>query len=74
MNDPTHNVFAGNNVRIVQQLYELFGKRDFNSILGLLSTEVEWGEPDNPFNLNFIDKKDVMTVKLIFRNWEPIIL
>ena len=38
------------NIRIVQQLYAAFAKRDINTIVGLLSSEVEWGEPENPFN------------------------
>ena len=38
------------NIRIVQQLYAAFAERDINTIVGLLSSEVEWGEPENPFN------------------------
>jgi len=38
------------NIQIVQKLYEAFGKRDINAIIEMLSNEVEWGEPSNPFN------------------------
>jgi hypothetical protein len=27
-----------------------FMKKEINTILGLLSDDVEWGEPENPFN------------------------
>ena len=37
-------------IEIVQTLYKAFFNRDFNTILSLLSTGVEWGEPANPFN------------------------
>jgi len=38
------------NIELVKQLYLNFSKRDINSILNLLSEDVEWGEPDNPYN------------------------
>jgi ketosteroid isomerase-like protein len=38
------------NIEIVKQVYEAFAKRDINAILNLLSPDVEWGEPSNPFN------------------------
>ncbi len=38
------------NIKIVQQLYSAFAKRDINTIVGLLNSDVEWGEPENPFN------------------------
>ena len=38
------------NITIVQQLYAAFAKRDIETIVGMLSPDVEWGEPDNPFN------------------------
>ena len=38
------------NVAIVQQLYSAFAKREINKLMALLSPEVEWGEPSNPFN------------------------
>jgi len=38
------------NIKIVQQLYEAFAKRNINAILGMLSPDVEWGEPLNPYN------------------------
>ena len=38
------------NIELVKQLYYAFSKKDINTILGLLSDDVEWGEPENPFN------------------------
>jgi len=38
------------NIKIVQQLYDAFAKRDINAIVGMLSADVEWGEPMNPHN------------------------
>ncbi len=38
------------NKKIVQLLYSAFAKRDVNAIVELLSSDVEWGEPENPFN------------------------
>jgi ketosteroid isomerase-like protein len=38
------------NVELVQKVYAAFVKRDIGSILALLSTDVVWKEPDNPFN------------------------
>lgn len=38
------------NIKIVQQIYSAFARRDINTIVGLLSADVEWGEPENPFN------------------------
>lgn len=37
-------------IEIVKQLYNAFMKKDIPSILALLSEDVEWGEPENPFN------------------------
>lgn len=37
-------------VDVVRELYAAFGRRDMNAILGLLSEDVVWGEPENPFN------------------------
>jgi uncharacterized protein len=37
-------------VEIVQQLYGAFGRRDMPAVLEMLSPEVEWGEPSNPYN------------------------
>jgi len=42
--------FQTENVKIVRQLYAAFAKRDINAIVGMLSPDVEWGEPSNPFN------------------------
>ena len=41
---------VSNNVNLVQQLYGAFAKRDIQAILAMLSPDVEWGEPNNPFN------------------------
>lgn len=38
------------NIALVKSLYEAFFKKDINKILGLLHEEVEWGEPENPYN------------------------
>jgi hypothetical protein len=38
------------NIALVQALYAAFTNRDINVILSMLSQEVEWGEPSNPFN------------------------
>ena len=38
------------NVRVVRELYTAFSNGDINALLAMLSPEVEWGEPDNPFN------------------------
>ncbi len=44
MNTPNENI------QIVEHLYALFAKKDINAILEMLSQDVEWGEPENPFN------------------------
>lgn len=38
------------NIEIVRQVYNSFLNRDFNAILNVLSDDVEWGEPSNPYN------------------------
>ncbi len=38
------------NIELVKQLYFSFSKKDINAILKLLSDDIEWGEPDNPYN------------------------
>lgn len=38
------------NIELVLQLYDAFSKKNINVILKLLSDEVEWGEPENPYN------------------------
>ena len=38
------------NIEIVKKVYVAFAKRDINSILNMLSPDVEWGEPVNPYN------------------------
>ncbi len=39
-----------NNVTIVQGLYAAFARGDIDAIVAVLSPDVEWLEPDNPFN------------------------
>jgi len=50
MSDSTQEDLRTGNVNIVQQVYAAFAKRDINAILSMLSPDVEWGEPPNPFN------------------------
>ena len=38
------------NIELVRQLYHAFSQQDINYMLGLLSEQVEWGEPENPYN------------------------
>lgn len=38
------------NIETVKLVYSSFLKRDFNAILNVLSQNVEWGEPSNPYN------------------------
>ncbi len=35
---------------VVERLYAAFARRDVPAMLALLDPEVEWGEPENPFN------------------------
>jgi len=44
MSDPRQNI------AFVQSLYGAFARRDIPSILAVLSSTVEWGEPANPYN------------------------
>ena len=37
-------------VETVKRLYRLFGERDIPAILAMLSQDVEWCEPPNPYN------------------------
>ncbi len=50
MRDSNEEDLRSRNVNTVQQVYAAFGKRDINAILSMLSPDVEWGEPANPFN------------------------
>ena len=38
------------NVDLVRRLYALFGGGDVPGVLEMLSEDVEWAEPENPFN------------------------
>jgi ketosteroid isomerase-like protein len=33
-----------------RELYRAFGQRKFDEIVAILTEDVEWGEPDNPYN------------------------
>lgn len=37
-------------IQMVQELYAAFQRRDMAAILSVLSPDVEWSEPENPFN------------------------
>jgi ketosteroid isomerase-like protein len=50
MSQATAPDIAARNIDLVQQLYSAFAKRDVHQILSLLSPDVEWGEPENPYN------------------------
>ena len=41
---------SAQNIKLVQSMYEAFAKKDIKAILAVLSNDVEWGEPENPFN------------------------
>lgn len=38
------------NLAIVKQIYDAFLRKDINTLLELLHDDVEWGEPENPYN------------------------
>lgn len=38
------------NIELVKQLYESFSRKDIPAILNILSEDVAWGEPENPYN------------------------
>ena len=38
------------NIKVVRELDAAFQRGDVSAILELLSPDVEWSEPDNPFN------------------------
>ena len=50
MSDCKQGDLGTSNVKAVQHMYAAFAKRDINAILGMLSPDVEWREPSNPFN------------------------
>jgi ketosteroid isomerase-like protein len=41
---------ASQNITVAQALYAAFQRGDIHAILTTLHPEVEWGEPENPFN------------------------
>jgi uncharacterized protein len=50
MNEASPGNSPADHLKTVQNLYEAFGRRDIPAVLALLSPDVEWGEPANPFN------------------------
>ena len=38
------------NIQMVKKLYAAFADRNIEAILVMLSPDIEWGEPENPFN------------------------
>ncbi len=42
--------FPQSNIGTVRKLYAAFPVRDISSVLAMLSRDVVWGEPANPFN------------------------
>jgi ketosteroid isomerase-like protein len=49
MSNPPENSSI-KNIELVQKLYSAFGKGDIASILAVLSPDVIWKEPENPYN------------------------
>ena len=41
---------AERHIRVVREMYAAFARGDVAMLLSVISPEVEWGEPDNPFN------------------------
>jgi uncharacterized protein len=41
---------AAQNTQMVKSLYSAFGRRDIPTILAMLSPDVVWKEPENPYN------------------------
>ncbi len=50
MSGSTQEDLRSSNVKTGQQVHAAFAKRDISAILSVLSPDVEWGEPSNPFN------------------------
>ena len=50
MPDPQAHNTAAWKVTTVRALYAAFRKGDVSGILALLASDVEWSEPDNPYN------------------------
>lgn len=44
------SLIMNTNIELVKELYNAFSKRNINALLELLSEDIEWGEPENPFN------------------------
>jgi ketosteroid isomerase-like protein len=39
-----------NNLNVAKELYSRFARKDMSGMLELLHENVQWGEPENPFN------------------------
>jgi uncharacterized protein len=50
MSGATQQDRPATNIELVQALYASFRTGDVAAILAVLGPDVEWGEPDNPFN------------------------
>jgi ketosteroid isomerase-like protein len=50
MDHPEHGAGRTSNLAVVREVYAAFARRDINGILALLSPDVLWSEPENPFN------------------------
>ena len=50
VNNAREDTINVENIQIVQKVYLAFNKRDISAILAVLSPDVEWSEPNNPFN------------------------
>jgi hypothetical protein len=50
--EPSRNSdpYPDNNLAVVKRLYDAFGRRDIEAVLGELTEDVQWSEPENPFN------------------------
>jgi ketosteroid isomerase-like protein len=48
MGDGSASCSAETTRQVVEAAYRAFGARDIEALLGLLSPDVTWGEPDNP--------------------------
>jgi ketosteroid isomerase-like protein len=47
---PPQNAVTATRVSMVQRLYDAFARRRLDEVLPFLAADVEWSEPDNPWN------------------------
>jgi ketosteroid isomerase-like protein len=50
MTESSRPTEPASNIQTVQDLYSAFSRRDIAAVLAVLSPDVEWAEPDHPFN------------------------